>query len=58
MSGSGVHDPMTRSLSKSWNLVAQTSAARIDWLLATLVTTAIMARYLGPSFGSLENGLI
>ena len=36
-------------MGKTWNLVAQTSAAKIYWLLATLVTTTITARYLGPS---------
>ena len=33
----------------SWRLVAMTSAAKIYWVLATLVTAAITARYLGPA---------
>ena len=34
---------------ESWRLVAWTSAAKIYWVLATLVTAAITARSLGPS---------
>jgi len=34
---------------KTWNLIAQTSGAKIYWLLMSLVTTAVTARYLGPS---------
>lgn len=33
---------------KTWGLVAQTSAAKIYWLFAMLVTTTITARFLGP----------
>lgn len=33
---------------KTWSLVAQTSAAKIYWMLAALVTTTITARFLGP----------
>jgi O-antigen/teichoic acid export membrane protein len=33
----------------SWRLVALTSAAKVYWVVATLVTTMITARYLGPS---------
>jgi O-antigen/teichoic acid export membrane protein len=32
----------------TWSLVAQTSGSRIYWVLATLLTTVITARYLGP----------
>jgi O-antigen/teichoic acid export membrane protein len=32
----------------TWSLVAQTSGARVYWVLATLLTTVITARYLGP----------
>jgi O-antigen/teichoic acid export membrane protein len=34
---------------KTWSLVAQTSVAKVLWVLATLVTTAMTARYLGPT---------
>jgi len=34
---------------KFWALIAQTSAARIYWMLMSLVITTITARYLGPS---------
>jgi O-antigen/teichoic acid export membrane protein len=34
---------------KDWFLVAQTSAAKIYWVLATLLTTVITARFLGPA---------
>ncbi len=34
---------------ESWRLVAWTSAAKIYWVLATLVTAAITARHLGPA---------
>ncbi|HUR80226.1 MAG TPA: oligosaccharide flippase family protein [Thermoanaerobaculia bacterium] len=34
---------------ESWRLVAWTSAAKIYWVLATLVTAAITARFLGPA---------
>jgi len=33
---------------KTWSLVAQTSVAKVLWVLATLVTTALTARFLGP----------
>lgn len=33
---------------ETWTLVALTSASRIYWVLASLVTTVITARYLGP----------
>jgi O-antigen/teichoic acid export membrane protein len=36
-------------VSRWWRLIAQTSAAKIYWALATLVTTTITARYLGPA---------
>jgi O-antigen/teichoic acid export membrane protein len=34
---------------ETWQLIAQTSAAKIYWVLATLVTTAMTARFLGPA---------
>ncbi|MDQ3280746.1 MAG: oligosaccharide flippase family protein [Acidobacteriota bacterium] len=33
---------------KTWSLVAQTSGSRLYWLVASLLTTVITARYLGP----------
>jgi len=33
---------------ESWGLVAQTSGAKIYWVVATLITSVITARYLGP----------
>src|SRR5436305_11513185 len=37
------------SVARPWRLIAQTSAAKIYWALATLGTATITARYLGPS---------
>jgi O-antigen/teichoic acid export membrane protein len=34
---------------RPWRLIAQTSAAKIYWALATLVATILTARYLGPA---------
>jgi O-antigen/teichoic acid export membrane protein/glycosyltransferase involved in cell wall biosynthesis len=36
-------------VSRPWRLIAQTSAAKIYWALATLGTATITARYLGPA---------
>jgi len=35
-------------LRDSWSLIAQTSGSKIYWVLATLLTSVITARFLGP----------
>jgi O-antigen/teichoic acid export membrane protein/glycosyltransferase involved in cell wall biosynthesis len=41
--------PRRSSVARPWRLIAQTSAAKIYWALATLGTATITARYLGPA---------